>query len=133
MAGRRVAKGKSVLSSNLENEVVILGRHVDMLKAILDNEPIGILRLSELLEYPQHKVRYSLRVLEQEGLIIPSPEGAVSTDKLVPFMRDLRMTLDDMSVHIVKLRARVEQFERSGPPTGKSQSGPGADGQGVRH
>src|SRR5216117_4552215 len=39
-----------------------------MHKAIMENQPIGIIRLSELLNFPQHKVRYSLRILEQEGL-----------------------------------------------------------------
>src|SRR5207237_1039593 len=47
-----------------------------MLKAIMENQPIGIIRLSELLNFPQHKVRYSLRLLEQAGLITSSPEGA---------------------------------------------------------
>jgi predicted transcriptional regulator len=70
-------KGKtprSVLTSKIETEIELLQRHVAMLKAIMDNEPIGIIRLSEMLEHPQHKVRYSLRILEQEGLPRP-PEG----------------------------------------------------------
>jgi hypothetical protein len=56
-------KGNSVLTSKIESEIELLQRHVQMLKAIMDNEPIGIIRLSELLVYPQHKVRYSLRIL----------------------------------------------------------------------
>jgi predicted transcriptional regulator len=73
---------RSALTSKIESEVKLLQRHVAMLKAIMENQPIGIIRLSELLNFPQHKVRYSLRILEQEGLIKPSPEGAVTTDKL---------------------------------------------------
>ena len=69
-------------SSNIEFELDLLQRHIAMLKAIVDNEPIGIIRLSEMLEIPQHKVRYSMRILEQEGLIEPSLEGAVTTDRL---------------------------------------------------
>src|SRR6266566_2866305 len=61
-----------------------------MLKAIMENQPIGIIRLSELLNFPQHKVRYSLRILEQEGLIKPSPEGAVTTDRLEEFLDYLK-------------------------------------------
>src|SRR5213596_899769 len=64
-----------------------------MLKAIMENQPIGIIRLSELLNFPQHKVRYSLRILEQEGLIKPSPEGAVTTDKLEEFLDYLKSVL----------------------------------------
>ena len=55
-----VKAGKSVLTSKIEAEIELLQRHVQMLKAIMDNEPIGIIRLSEMLRHPQHKVRYSL-------------------------------------------------------------------------
>ena len=68
-------KGKSILTNKIESEIELLERHVKMLNAIMEHEPIGIIRLSELLDIPQHKVRYSLRILEQEGLINPSPEG----------------------------------------------------------
>jgi len=51
-------KGGSVLTSKIESEIDLLQRHVQMLKAIMENEPIGIIRLSELLDFPQHKVRY---------------------------------------------------------------------------
>src|SRR5437764_12462226 len=75
-----------------------------MLKAIMENQPIGIIRLSELLNFPQHKVRYSLRILEQEGLIKPSPEGAVTTDKLEEFLDYLKSVLDSMSSTVQELR-----------------------------
>src|SRR3989442_12249727 len=68
-----------------------------MLKAIMENQPIGIIRLSELLNFPQHKVRYSLRILEQEGLIKPSPEGAVTTDRHKEVHDYLKSDLDMMS------------------------------------
>ena len=80
------------------------GRSVAMLKAIMENQPIGIIRLSELLNFPQHKVRYSLRILEQEGLIKPSPEGAVTTDKLEEFLDYLKGVLDSMSGTVQELR-----------------------------
>ena len=96
--------GKSVLTSKIETEIDLLQRHVAMLKAIMDNEPIGIIRLSEMLEYPQHKVRYSLRILEQEGLIKPSPEGAVTTDKVKDFLPLLNTLLEEMEQTIRKLR-----------------------------
>ncbi len=40
--------GSSVLTNKIESEIELLQRHVRMLKAIMDNEPIGIIRLSEL-------------------------------------------------------------------------------------
>lgn len=101
-------KGNSVLTSKIESEVELLQRHVQMLKAIRDHEPIGIIRLSELLDFPQHKVRYSLRILEQEGLINPSPEGAVTTEKLKQFMDHLKVILDDMEKTVKELKTQLD-------------------------
>jgi predicted transcriptional regulator len=97
-------KGHSVLTSKIETEIELLERHVTMLKAIMEHEPIGIIRLSELLSIPQHKVRYSLRILEQEGLINPSPEGAITTDKLQPFFDELKGILNQMDTTVGKLK-----------------------------
>jgi predicted transcriptional regulator len=96
-------KGRSILTSKIESEIELLERHVTMLKAIMEHEPIGIIRLSEQLNVPQHKVRYSLRILEQEGLIAPSPEGAITTEKLTLFFNDLRNILTSMDETVNKL------------------------------
>ena len=37
---------KSPLTSKIESEIKLLQRHVSMLKAIMENQPIGIIRLS---------------------------------------------------------------------------------------
>lgn len=105
---RKKLKGNSVLTCKIESEIELLQRHVQMLKAIMDNEPIGIIRLSELLDHPQHKVRYSLRILEQEGLIQPSPEGAVTTEKLKPFMDHLKVILDNMEKTVKELKGQLD-------------------------
>ena len=98
---------KSVLASKVEQEVKLLQRHVTMLKAIVENQPIGIIRLSEMLNYPQHKVRYSLRILEQEGLIKPSADGAVTTDKLDSFLEYLKGMLDEVADTVQTLRKAI--------------------------
>ena len=100
-------KGSRSLTSKLEDEVSLMQRHVHMLKAIMENQPIGIIRLSELLNYPQHKVRYSLRILEQEGLIEPSPDGAVTTEILPDFLDQLKTILDSTSKTVKDLRASL--------------------------
>lgn len=86
--------------SNIEFELDLLQRHMALLKAIIENEPIGIIRLSELLDCPQHKVRYSLRILEQESLIKPSLEGAVTTDNIDKFLGRLSNILDGIEKSI---------------------------------
>ena len=98
---------RSALTSKIEAEVKLLERHVAMLQAIMENQPIGIIRLSELMKFPQHKVRYSLRILEQEGLIKPSPEGAVTTDRLPEFLDYLKGVLDGMLTTVQLLRKSI--------------------------
>ena len=79
-------EAESSLTGKMELELELLQRHVEILKAVKDHEPIGIIRLSEITGHPQHKVRYSLRILEQEGLIEPSSQGAVTTQHIQEFI-----------------------------------------------
>jgi len=90
-------KDRCVLTSVIETELDILKRHVNVLKTLKENQPMGIIKLSELTNYPQHMVRYSLRILEQDGLIEPSPQGAVTTDKVDESMNALKKTLNNIS------------------------------------
>ena len=101
-------KGRSVLTSKIEGEVDLLCRHVQKLQAIREHEPIGIIRPSEQLNIPQHKVRYSLRILEQEGLIQPSPDGAIITDKVQPFLDHLKEILESLSQTVNELRGTLD-------------------------
>ncbi len=78
-----------------------------MLKTVMESQPIGIIRLSDRLGYPQHKVRYTLRVLEQEGLVEPTPEGAVTTEQTKPFLNQLRALLDEMEEIVGSLRTSL--------------------------
>ncbi|WGI17080.1 winged helix-turn-helix transcriptional regulator [Methanonatronarchaeum sp. AMET-Sl] len=65
-----------MLTENLGKEVDLLRRHIKVLKVAYKKGPIGMGHISEITGLPKHKVRYSLRVLEREGLIEPSTEGA---------------------------------------------------------
>ena len=96
-------RGRFVLTNVIATELDILKRHVHVLKILQENEPAGIIKLSELTKHPQHMVRYSLRILEQEGLIEPSPHGAVTTgaiDKAIPTLKiklkEMNKTIDDL-------------------------------------
>jgi len=73
----------------LEKEVDMLERHLQVLRMVIENEPIGIVKMSNETGYPHHKVRYSLRVLEEENLIEPSSQGAITTDETAEFVDDL--------------------------------------------
>ncbi len=75
----------------------MLERHLIILKQVVENEPIGILKLAEETKIPSHKVRYSLRVLEQEGLIKASAPGAVTTEDTAAFLQDLEGMIENLS------------------------------------
>jgi predicted transcriptional regulator len=80
----------------LEKEVDMLERHLQVLRMVIENEPIGIVKMSNETGYPHHKVRYSLRVLEEENLIEPSSQGAITTDRTQEFVADLDDKVDDI-------------------------------------
>ena len=90
-------KERCVLISVIETELDILKRHIYVLKTLQEHQPMGIIKLSELTKYPQHMVRYSLRILEQDNLIEPSPHGAVTTDDVEKTMVILKKTLMKIS------------------------------------
>ena len=71
----------SHLVDRIEEELDLLARNVDILEKLAKSPPTGIIRLSEALHLPIHKTRYSLHLLEREGVIQPSADGAVVTDK----------------------------------------------------
>ena len=93
------------LISKLKNEIEVMERHLHIMKIVTQNSPIGIIKLSELTGYPPHKVRYSLRILENHNFIIPSSNGAIMTDKAESFMNDFKDTLR----HIIKKLEFLEE------------------------
>ncbi|GAA3871808.1 hypothetical protein GCM10022627_24230 [Haloarcula argentinensis] len=66
----------------LEDQVEKEGRDLSILEAVIENGPIGIVRLAEETDVPKHKVRYSLRMLEDDELIEPTPQGAIPVDNI---------------------------------------------------
>ena len=94
----------------LEKEVDMLERHLQVLRMVIANEPIGIVKMSNETGYPHHKVRYSLRVLEEENLIEPSSQGAITTDRTQAFVNDLDSKLEAIvgKLDEMKLEGAVE-------------------------
>ncbi|PSQ18431.1 hypothetical protein BRD00_05055 [Halobacteriales archaeon QS_8_69_26] len=80
----------------LEKEVDMLERHLQVLSMVIENEPIGIVKMSNETGYPHHKVRYSLRVLEEENLIEPSSQGAITTERTEEFVGELDEKLGEI-------------------------------------
>ena len=101
-------KNRSSITSVAEKELVLLCRHVNVLKTVQEHGPIGIIRLSQMTGEPQHMIRYSLRTLEKDGIITPSPQGAVVTDKIHETLGTLEATLDDLSTTMQDLKKNLK-------------------------
>lgn len=80
----------------LKEEMELLTRHILVAKAVVEYQPIGIMKLSELLDLPFHRIRYSLRILEQMGYIRASPAGAVATPRAEELLKNLDTDLDEI-------------------------------------
>ncbi|MBP2031061.1 putative transcriptional regulator [Methanohalophilus levihalophilus] len=85
-----------MLFDQINRELELTQRHLVVLKKVIEDGPIGILKLSEETKMPTHKVRYSLRVLEQEGLIKPSTHGAVVGDGADDFLVSFESQITDI-------------------------------------
>jgi predicted transcriptional regulator len=80
----------------VKTEIELMQRHTEVLRTVVIHQPIGIMKLSELLDLPFHRIRYSLRVLEQMGYIRASPAGAVATPEAEKLLRLLNEEIEDM-------------------------------------
>ncbi|WP_406656665.1 hypothetical protein V7O62_12500 [Methanolobus sp. ZRKC2] len=85
-----------MLFDQINKELELAERHLMVLKVVVKRGPIGILKLAEETGMPTHKVRYSLRVLEQEQLIKPSSHGAVAGDSVEQFVSDFEIDICDV-------------------------------------
>src|SRR5271170_8165860 len=103
------------LADRISSELELLSRNVDILEQLSGRTPKGIIRLSEALRLPIHKVRYSLHLLEREGVIQPSADGAVVTDKAKEFWATLDKSLDQMSGLIAHLKERAAETKGRAP------------------
>ncbi len=99
------------LADRISSELDLLARNVDILELLSSHPPMGIIRLSEALHLPIHKVRYSLHLLEREGVIQPSADGAVVTDRSKEFWATLDQSLDRMGALIQHLKERAAEYK----------------------
>ncbi|HJH56792.1 MAG TPA: hypothetical protein IAC83_01810 [Euryarchaeota archaeon] len=98
-----MADSKDPVGSLIE-DVELLERHISILKTVKGNQPVGLIRLSEMTGIPKHRVRYSLKLLEQQGIIVATPEGATVSDRYDGFMNEISSYIDELATRIGKLR-----------------------------
>ena len=91
----------------------MLDRHPQVLKLVTESEPIGIVKMSNETGYPHHKVRYSLRVLEEENLIEPSSQGAITTGQTEEFIAELDDKFDAITEQLDLMKISEQQEAES--------------------
>jgi predicted transcriptional regulator len=88
----------------LKGDIQLLDRHIGVMKAVMEHEPIGIVKLSLLMDLPYHRIRYSLRVLEQMGYIQASPSGAIATGQARELLGNLDRDVDELVTLLTSLK-----------------------------
>ena len=101
-----------ILTGKLEAEMEIVKRHIHTLSHVMKNQPIGIIKLSQLMDLPEHKVRYSLRILEQEKMIEPSPEGARATKRAKKEIKEIKKALEKIIADAEEMLHEIDEMER---------------------
>jgi predicted transcriptional regulator len=91
----------------LLNQVEKEERDQRILRTVMEQGPIGISRLAEETDIPEHKVRYSLRMLENDDLIEPTPDGAVPAEDIDDRLAAIDDGIDDI---VSRLEAIEELF-----------------------
>jgi len=96
-----------MLTRRVQHELELLKRHIIILKKVMDSGPIGIMKLSLETGIPDHLVRYSFHVLEQQGLIAPSTQGAVAS-------KSAKEAYSELRTEIEKIAQTLEDVKRIG-------------------
>lgn len=105
---KKTDKESCVLTTMVKTNLDLLSRHISVLQVLQEKQPIGISEISEKVNHPQHKVRYSLKILEQEGLIEPSAGGAVTTENADEIIKRIKNTIIDVNTSYNDLLKRLE-------------------------
>ncbi|MCI2412934.1 MAG: transcriptional regulator [Cuniculiplasma sp.] len=85
-------------------------RHISIIESLMREQPSGIIKISQLTGLPDHKIRYSLRVLEKDGIIIPSKDGAIITPDFVEKKEEL---LDGIRDILKDMNSLEDEINRS--------------------
>ncbi|MCL4344791.1 MAG: ArsR family transcriptional regulator [Candidatus Thermoplasmatota archaeon] len=74
---------ESNLFKELKETLEPVKRHIRIIEALMNDQPAGIIKISQSTGMPDHKIRYSLRILEKDGIITPSKDGAILTPEFI--------------------------------------------------
>lgn len=80
------------LSRQLEKEK----RDLLVLEVVLEQYPIDIEQIAVETDIDEHKTRYSLQMLEDDGMVDPTPEGAVPATEIDRHVEEINEGLDGL-------------------------------------
>ena len=105
-----------VMIDRLTEQVAKEARDLRILQAVIDHHPIGIVRISNETGIPEHKVRYSLRMLENDGFIDPTQQGAVPAEDIGERVGDINAGLDELAERVDSLSSAADVVEAAAEP-----------------
>jgi len=79
-------------------------RDLLVLEVVLSSHPIGSARIAEQAGIDEHKTKYSIRMLEDDGLVDPTPDGVVPADGVAGRVEEINAGLDQLSGRIKELK-----------------------------
>ena len=103
----------------LQNQVEKEERDLTILREVIADGPIGIVKLANRTELPEHKVRYSLRMLENDEFIEPTPNGAIPAD-------DIDEQVARINDGLTELIDRLERVRDAKAPSVDAERYPGS-------
>lgn len=89
------------------DELDLIERNLLIINALEGNQPAGIIRLAGITGLPRHKVRYSLRLLENAGIIEATTGGARLADGYKEYVALLASGLDSISGRASGIKSRL--------------------------
>ena len=75
-------------------------RDLLVLKTVIRYHPIEIAQIAERTGIDEYKTRQSIRMLEDDGLVDPTPDGAVPADSIHTRLEEINAGLDRLADRI---------------------------------
>ncbi|WP_337859795.1 transcriptional regulator [Ferroplasma sp.] len=102
----------SIFKEIMEN-IETLDRHMTIIKTLLREQPLGIIKMSQQTGIPEHKIRYSLRILEHTGIIEASREGAILTSDFIANKDQILQAARESSARIERIYKELKDILES--------------------
>lgn len=106
----KIMVGSYSFMEDLLEELNLLERHIKILELLNKEGPLGIMRISQITNIPQHRVRYSLRILETEGMISATPEGAKIIGNVDEFIKKMKNGIEEVEKKINNIKNELNGF-----------------------